>query len=51
MCVLDRGQHMQIYHIGTMDEMSIADAAHVVAGYFGQTIELLPGKSPEGGTR
>jgi len=50
MCVLDRGQHMQIYHIGTMDEITIADAAHTVAGYFDQSIELQPGKSPEGGT-
>jgi len=50
LCVMDRGEHMQIYHIGTMEEIAIADAARAVAGYFGRSIELKPGEIAQGGT-
>ena len=50
MKVIDSGQHMQIYHIGTMEEITITDVAKAVGAYFGREIELVPGKLAEGGT-
>ncbi|MBI2821336.1 MAG: NAD-dependent epimerase/dehydratase family protein, partial [Acidobacteria bacterium] len=50
MLVLEKGEHMGIYHIGTMDEIAIKEVAEAVAHYFGRTIEVVPGKPAEGGT-
>jgi nucleoside-diphosphate-sugar epimerase len=49
--VLDRGEHLQIYHLGTDEECAISDVARLVARSMGATIEvqpgqLLPGSSP-----
>ena len=45
-----KGEHLGIYHIGTSEEVTIADLARRVAKCFGRTIEVLPGPGPEGGT-
>jgi nucleoside-diphosphate-sugar epimerase len=37
-----------VYHVGTMDEHSIADVARHVAGCYGRDIKLEPGKLPKG---
>ncbi len=50
MLVLEKGQHLNIYHIGTEDERSIAEAAHCVAGYFGRSIRIEPGAITAGST-
>jgi nucleoside-diphosphate-sugar epimerase len=50
MIVLDRGEHLGIYHIGTLEEVSIATLAHLVAEQFGRPIEIVPGPPAEGGT-
>lgn len=49
-CMLERGRHMQIYHIGTERETSIADLARAVAKQFGREIALQPSKPTAGGT-
>ncbi len=41
--VLERGAHLGIYHIGTMDEVSIETVAHLVAEYCGRRITVIPG--------
>lgn len=46
----DKGEHLGIYHIGTSEEVTIAEVARRVAAYFERTIELQPGPAPEGGT-
>jgi nucleoside-diphosphate-sugar epimerase len=46
----ERGEHLGIYHIGTMEEVSIADLAHRVARAAGRTISLVPGAAASGGT-
>ena len=50
MLVLEKGQHLNIYHIGTEEERSIADAAHCVAEYFGRSMRIDPGAIAAGST-
>jgi nucleoside-diphosphate-sugar epimerase len=46
----DKGEHLGIYHVGTMDEVTIADLAKRVATAAGREIELVPGPLQAGGT-
>jgi nucleoside-diphosphate-sugar epimerase len=46
----DKGEHLGIYHIGTMDEVSMAELARRVARQAGREIELVPGPAVAGGT-
>jgi nucleoside-diphosphate-sugar epimerase len=48
--VLDRGEHLNTYHLGTTEELTIAAVAHEVAAILGRTIVLVPGPAAEGGT-
>ena len=50
MKVLEKGKHMEIYNIGTMEEISIENVAVEVGKYFGKEAEIVPGESAEGGT-
>lgn len=43
MCVIERGAHLNVYNIGTSDEVTVADVARTVAACFGRTIEIVPG--------
>lgn len=49
MMVLERGEHLGIYHIGTQEEVSIAALAHLVAEHFGRPVVIVPGPAAEGG--
>ena len=48
--VMARGQHLNIYHIGTGEETAIADVAHAVARCLGREIEVVPGDLTAGST-
>lgn len=50
MLVLEKGEHMNIYHIGTMGEISIKQVAIAVGKYFGKEIKIVPGELAKGGT-
>lgn len=50
MRLVDRGEHLNIYHIGSQEEVTIADLAGRVAAYFGRDVELVPGVAPAGAT-
>ncbi len=50
LAVLERGGHLGIYHIGTDVETTIARLAEQVAGCFGRTIRIVPGKIQQGST-
>jgi len=50
MLVLDRGDHLGIYHIGTLEEVTIEALAHQVAAHYGRPIRIVPGPPAEGGT-
>jgi nucleoside-diphosphate-sugar epimerase len=51
MLVLQRGEHLGIYHIGTDVETSILDLVAEIGRCFGRSVEILPGPGPAGGTR
>lgn len=47
-CMLDKGEHLGIYNIGTMEETSIADLALAVGRRFDRTLSIVPSEAPEG---
>ena len=50
MLVIKHGEHRTIYNIGTSEELSIAEVAHRVAGYFHRRVRIMPGTLRSGGT-
>ena len=46
----EKGEHLGIYHVGTMDEVTIADLAKRAAKAAGRDIALVPGPLQAGGT-
>jgi len=50
MVMREKGEHLGIYHVGTLEEVSIADVARRVAKAAGRDIELVPGPLQPGGT-
>ena len=51
MLVLEKGSHLENYHIGTMEEKSIRDVAFSVGKYFGKEIEIVEGEGAKGSTK
>ena len=49
--VIENGQHMNIYHIGTMEEKSIAQVANIVADHFNRKIKIKKGLLTKGSTK
>ena len=50
MVMRDKGEHLGIYHVGTSEEITIADLARRVANLARREIELVPGAAQPGGT-
>jgi len=50
MLMLEKGKHLEIYHIGTTEEISISEVASEIGNYFGKKIKIAAGKSAEGST-
>ena len=48
MLVAEEGRHRYVYHIGTEEEITIADVARLVGQEFGREIALRPGDAPKG---
>jgi len=48
--VLNKGKHLEIYNIGTMEETSIKQLTQEIGRCFNKEIKLLPGKLTEGST-
>jgi nucleoside-diphosphate-sugar epimerase len=48
--VIEWGEHLNIYHIGTSEETSIADLAYAIARNLGREISLMPGELAPGST-
>jgi nucleoside-diphosphate-sugar epimerase len=46
----EKGEHLGIYHVGTMEEVTIADLARRISGVYGREMTLVPGKPAPGGT-
>jgi len=50
MTMREKGEHLGIYHVGTMEEVAIADVARRIASHAGREIDLIAGKAAPGGT-
>ena len=50
MLVLEKGEHLGIYHIGTMEEVTMDRLAVLVGKYFDRDVAVVPGKPAAGGT-
>jgi nucleoside-diphosphate-sugar epimerase len=50
MLVLEKGEHLGIYHIGNTEEVTIESLARLVADYFGRRIAVMPSEGALGGT-
>jgi nucleoside-diphosphate-sugar epimerase len=50
MVMREKGEHLGIYHVGTTEEVAIADVARRIAAEAGREIEIVPGKLAAGGT-
>src|SRR3989338_3797417 len=50
MLVLEKGEHMNIYHIGTIEEISIEGVAEEIGKYFDKKVEIVHEKHAEGST-
>jgi len=48
--VIEKGEHLGIYHIGTEDEITIKELAREVARHFDREIQIAPGRLQPGGT-
>jgi nucleoside-diphosphate-sugar epimerase len=49
-CMLDKGQHLNIYHIGNPEEITIRQVAEKIAACFGRRTEIIAGPAPSGET-
>ena len=50
MKVIDKGEHLSVYHIGTSEEISLSGLAEEIAKVFKKRIRLVPGQKAKGGT-
>jgi nucleoside-diphosphate-sugar epimerase len=50
LCVMEQGERLGVYHIGTEREVSIRELAHLVARACGREIRIVPGELLEGST-
>ena len=51
MCVLERGVHLNLYHLGNPEEVTIADAAARILGCLGRGVRLIATPEPPGATQ
>ena len=49
--VYDKAKNLEIYNIGTNEEISIEDLARKVGLYFNKKIKILPGDIQKGSTK
>jgi len=49
MRVIEKGEHLVTYHIGSSEELTIAQLAHMVGACFGRRIAVVPGEAAQGG--
>lgn len=50
-CILDKGLHKNIYHIGTQDEITISNLVHEIGSLMGYKINIAPGTLQKGSTQ
>ena len=50
LAVINRGEHLNVYHIGTDEEITIEQLAKAVGRQFGREVRVVPGALKPGGT-
>ncbi|MBI3722725.1 NAD-dependent epimerase/dehydratase family protein [bacterium] len=50
MLLLKKGEHLNVYNIGTMEEIKVRDLALAVARHMGARVKIVQGPAAEGGT-
>jgi len=50
MHAMEKGNHLNIYHIGTMEEIPISHIAQEIGNYFKKDVKIIPGQEAKGGT-
>ena len=48
--IIESGVHREIYHVGTEDEVRIADLVKAVGRHVGRVLDIVTGAAPPGGT-
>jgi nucleoside-diphosphate-sugar epimerase len=48
--IIEKGEHLGIYHIGTSEEVSIASLANEVGKFFNRNVNIISGELAKGGT-
>jgi nucleoside-diphosphate-sugar epimerase len=48
--VIVQGEHLNIYHVGTEDEVTIERLAKEIGAYFGREVQVMPGSLQPGST-
>lgn len=48
MRVIEKGEHLQTYHIGTMNEVAIKEIAYEVGNYFKKEVRIIGGVTTQG---
>lgn len=48
MAVINKGEHLGIYHIGTQEEVTMKELAYTVAKSLGKDIQIIPGQLQPG---
>ena len=48
MLLMDKGEHLGVYHVGTTEEIAIEEVAAEVGRYFGRETEVIPGERLRG---
>ena len=50
MKVILKGEHLEVYHIGTTNEIKLSSLAHNIAKLFNTSINIIPNELVKGGT-
>ncbi len=50
MRLVEKGSHLEIYNIGTMEEITIGQLAVKMGAFWGKSVSIVPGEPARGGT-
>jgi len=50
MTIVNSGEHLNVYHVGTEEEVSIATVAGMVGEFYGRSVKIVAGPPDVGGT-
>lgn len=51
MCLFERGEHLNVYNVGSQEEVTIGEVARMIGAHFRREVVIVPGELPRGATR